>query len=109
MQKLDRLCFTFALIAMVLLTLGTVSISSAANQTASLPSRTLGDKWTYSVNYDQPSGCSFPSTLVIIAVVAGFVLAGFAVGIMFFVRKQRTNRTIVPQTKSQFQTEFKTC
>jgi hypothetical protein len=55
-RRLDKIFFAVSIIVMISLTLGTVSISSAADQTASLPPRAVGDKWTYSVDYAQPIG-----------------------------------------------------
>jgi cytochrome c biogenesis protein CcdA len=72
MQNFNQTSFSLALIAMVLLTLGTVSISSAADQTATLSPRTLGDNWTT------------------IAIVAGVSLAVAGISIVFiFIVRQR--------------------
>jgi hypothetical protein len=73
MQNFNQTSFSLALIAMVLLTLGTVSISSATDQTATLPPRTLGDKWT---------------TIIIIATVS-LAVAGISIASVFFVRQRK--------------------
>ncbi len=73
LQNFNQTSFSLALIAMVLLTLGTVSISSAADQTATLPPRTLIDKWT------------------IIGIISALSLAvaGILIVSVFFVRQRK--------------------
>ncbi|HLN89540.1 MAG TPA: hypothetical protein VK253_05695, partial [Candidatus Binatia bacterium] len=75
MPKLNFRCLIFsaAIIAFVLLNPG--SISSVLGQTASLPSRTLGDRWTVSVNYQQPSGMTGAMTEEITS--TSFSVSGF--------------------------------
>jgi hypothetical protein len=53
---LRRLSVLVVLIAAILVSSISPYISSVAGQTALLSSRTLGDKWTLSVNYQQPYG-----------------------------------------------------
>ena len=72
-QNFNQTSFSLSLIAMILLTLGTVSISSVTNQTALLPLGSLRDKWT---------------TIVTIATVS-LAAVGIAVVSALFVRKRR--------------------
>jgi hypothetical protein len=44
------------IISIILVSSGSVFVSKAEGQSASLPTRTLGDKWTLSVNYQSPTG-----------------------------------------------------
>jgi hypothetical protein len=73
LQNFNQTSFSLALIAMVLLTLGTVSISSATDQTATLPPHALGDKWT---------------TIGIIATVS-LAVVGISIVSVFFVRQRK--------------------
>ncbi len=80
LQNFNQLSFSLALIAMILLTLGTVSISSAEDLTASFPPRALGDNWT---------------TTVVIAVVS--LVVGISIVSVFFVRQRKLPRPSHPQ------------
>jgi hypothetical protein len=74
LRNFNQTSFSLALIAMVLLTLGTVSISSAADQTVTLPPpRTFGDKWT---------------TIGFIAAVS-LAVAGISIVSVFLVRQRK--------------------
>ena len=65
LQKLSIKCSAL-IVALIIATfmtfLGTIPATIAENQTAAPPIRTLGDKWTYSLNYGQTSGMTGTTT-----------------------------------------------
>ena len=65
LQKLAIKCSALIvalIISTFIICLGTIPATIAENQTATPPIRSLGDKWTYSLNYGQTSGMTGTTT-----------------------------------------------